>query len=139
MNLLNNLFQITPGTEFSYYIPFIVLIVALIIKAVVFGRIYNAKRKNDIAFRKLFPKTAGRYGMFAALFTFLMLVRFENIPYFSMRIWLYLAILWFAHFIYKTARAYFKDYPREKMNYQKRAEDKPKVKGKVYTTSKKRK
>ncbi len=139
MNILNYIFAPTPGTAFNFYIPFAIVIAALIVKAVIFSRMYASKRKSDIAFRRLFKKTSGRLGLFAALFTFLMLVRYEQIPYFSMRLWLFIAVLWFAYFSYKTIRTYLQDYPREQLNYAKKAHEEPKEKVKSYSTKKKRK
>lgn len=139
MNILHYIFAPVPGTEFRFYIPFAVLILALVIKAVVVSRMYHSKRKTDIAFRRLFRNTSNRLGLFAGLFTFLMLVRFETIPYFSMRLWLFIALIWLGHFIYKTAHTYYKVYPQEKINYAKKAPATPTEKVKTYSTKKKRK
>ncbi|MFA6992796.1 MAG: hypothetical protein WC269_06010, partial [Candidatus Gracilibacteria bacterium] len=48
----------------------------------------------------------------------LTLIRYENIPYFSMRIWLYLTLLVLVYFIYKLVKTLAVDYKREKTNTQ---------------------
>ena len=99
------LFSRNPGVQFKFYIPLIILIGLLFLCAIAFSVIYKNKKKTDFAFKHYFKKTAGRY---------------ENIPYFSMRIFMYLSLLILVYFIYKTVKTFIKDYPREKQNVQSR-------------------
>lgn len=116
MNIVDYFFNKIPGQEFGYYVPMAVLIILMFGAAIAFSGIYKTKRKHDFAFKRLFRKTAGRLSLFALLFLVLTLLRYENIPYFAMRIWLYLAALWFLYFLYRNIHTYKKVYPREKEN-----------------------
>lgn len=115
-SIISNVFSTLPGAQFKYYIPMLILVFALIIGGVVFSIIYKKKKKEDFAFKRLFAKTSKRLILFGILFLVLTMVRYENIPYFSMRLWLYSSILLFVYFAYKTITVYYKDYPREKSN-----------------------
>lgn len=112
------LFSRNPGPQFKFYIPLIILIVVLFLSSIVFAVIYKNKKKTDFAFKHLFKKTANRLFWIGSLFLFLVLIRYENIPYFSMRILIYLSLLLLIYFTFKTAKTFFKDYPREKLNAQ---------------------
>lgn len=115
-NILKYFFAKYPGQNFGFYTEFIIFIAILIVGAIAFSIIYQKRKKYDFAFKRLFRKTASRLTLFALFFVLLIAVRYENIPYFAMRIFLYLAIVWFLYFVYKTVRAFQVDYPREKEN-----------------------
>jgi Ca2+/Na+ antiporter len=117
-NFFYYFFQANPGTEFKYYIPLAVFAVLLIAAAIAFSLIYRNKRKTDFAFKRLFKNLSKRLILIAALAIVYMLVRYENIPYFSMRIWLYLTIALFLFFGYRYVKTYKKDYPKEKTNFE---------------------
>lgn len=110
------IFSTLPGTEFKFKIPMLILAIALLGGAMAFSVVYKNRKKTDFAFKRLFAKTTKRLTMFGFLFLFLLAVRHENIPYFSMRLWVYISLLLLAYFAYKTIKAYKKDYPREKEN-----------------------
>lgn len=116
MKFLEYIFNRAPGAHFGYYIPAIASIFILFAAAIGAGWIYKKRKEHDFAFKRLFKKTSGRLVLLGILFLLLVIFRYENIPYFSMRIWLYLAILLFLYFLYKTLRAYKVDYPREHEN-----------------------
>ena len=109
------LFSSVPG-EFKLYVPIAILISLLFISSILFHYVYKKHRKDDPAFRRLFKKTASHLCIFAILFTIYALIRYENIPYFSMRIWLLLSLLLLAYFIYKVVKTYFTKYRVEKLN-----------------------
>lgn len=111
--IVSYLFGIAPGPEFKFYIPMIALCLLLLFGALLFSFLYRNKKKEDFAFKHYFKKTAGRITMLGLLFLILVLVRYENIPYFSMRAWIYLSLLLLAYFIYKLMRTYFVDYKKE--------------------------
>lgn len=110
------LFDTTPGKEFEYYIPMIMLIALLIVGAIVFSYIYSNRKNHDFAFKRLFKKTSTHLTLLGLFFTALTVFRYENIPYFSMRIWLYLGFTLLAYFIYANFRKFKTDYKREKEN-----------------------
>lgn len=116
MKFTTYLFSQNPGSEFKYYIPLAAVICLLFIGAFVISLIHNSRKKYDFAFKRLFRKTSLHLTLFAILFLVLAIMRYERIPYFSMRIWIFLSIIWFAYFILKTIKKLLKDYPREKEN-----------------------
>jgi hypothetical protein len=116
MSFLSYLFAKAPGSEFRYYIPMVILMALLIAGSIVFSTYYKKKRRTDFAFKRLFKKVAGRMVLFGLLFAFLIIVRYENIPYFSMRIWIYLSLLGFAYAVFHYTKIYLKVYPTEREN-----------------------
>lgn len=114
MEFFSSLFAANPGTQFKYYILMLVLIAVLVIKSIVFAQIYKKKKKHDLAFKHFFKKTAGRLLLFAFLLGLFTASRYEAIPYFSMRLWLYLTILFLIYFLGKTAYIYKEKYLPEK-------------------------
>lgn len=137
-NFFGYFFERMPGQEFTYYMPILVLIGLLVLGAIGFSVIYNKKKKEDFAFKRLFRKTSSQMIVFAVLFLVLLGVRYENIPYFAMRLWLYVTGAFFLYFIYKNIKTYRVDYPRERQNTihmtKKEGEEMPK-----YTAAKRRK
>lgn len=125
MNTISSLFYYflspNPGSQFKFYIPMIILVALLIIGGIVFSVIYKKRKKKDLAFKKLFQKTATRSVLLGILFLVLTLVRYESIPYFSMRIWLYLSFLLLLFFLYTTIKTFKVKYPKEKENLEKRS------------------
>lgn len=113
---LKYFFNTTPGSEFKFYIPLIILAGILIIGSVVFSRVYSKKKKYDFAFKRLFKKLSSRFTTIGIILLILIALRYENIPYFSMRIWLYLLLLISLYIIYKYIKTFKVDYPREKEN-----------------------
>lgn len=110
------MFNIMPGSQFKFYIPMIAICLILLLGSLLFGFLYKNKKKEDLAFKHYFKKTANRLSLMGMLFLLLILVRYENIPYFSMRIWTYLSFLLLAYFIYKYLKTYFVDYTKERHN-----------------------
>lgn len=119
MNILSYFFSKNPGPQFNYYIPMIILLAILIIGGITLGQIYQSRKKYDFAFKRLFKKTAKRMILLGLLFGILTLTRYENIPYFSMRIWFYISFFLLGWFIYKTVKTYKIEYPKEKENVEK--------------------
>jgi len=138
---MNYLFSKLPGTEFKFYIPLLILAGLLIVGGLIFGSIYKKKKKEDFAFKRIFKKLSKTAILMGILFGFLLLVRYEGIPYFSMRIWLYLSLLLLVFFIYRYFKKWRVDYPREKENveYRRAASKSQKKEVPKYTTHKKRK
>ncbi len=135
---LSYVFSPNPG-NFNQLTAITVLIAVLFLSAIVMHFLYRKFKKTDPAFRKLFKKTTPRLGWFTVFFLFYSLVRYEAIPYFSMRLWFYAAILLLAFFAYKTLKAYRKDYPREKHNVEQIKHVHVKKKEKIYLPNKAKK
>jgi hypothetical protein len=135
--LASYLFAKFPGAEFSYKWHVLTLAVILILGAAAFKTIYRKKVANkDFVFKKIFKKVPGRMIYLGILLIFFILVRIENIPYFSMRIWMILTLLGVVisavYYLYK----YFKVYPKELENFESRIVGEPKA---VYLPNKKKK
>lgn len=139
--MFNHIFEKIPGQQFSLYIPFIVLIAALFTGSIIFSYIYKNRKKTDFAFKRIFKKLSRDLAGFAILYTFLLLVRYENIPYFSMRFWLYLTTLLLVFQAYRYIKKWKVDYPRENENIslKRHANIRKKQETKQYLPNKKRK
>lgn len=136
-NFLSNTIKAAPGTEFKYYYVMAGLIAILLIGAYVFKRYFAYKVKhNDFVFKHIFKKVPVRMVYFSIGFIFLTAVRYENIPYFAMRLWMYLLLLGLivtiAYYVYK----FIKVYPKELQNFRARSVTKQET---VYTPHKKKK
>lgn len=118
MNFIKYLFNTNPGTEFKYYLPLGILIAILIVSSVALSIIYDHKKNTDFAFKRLFKKSSLKLFLFGIFFLFVMGVRYESIPYFSMRIWLFLGLIWLLYFIFRIVKTYLTTYKREKSNTQ---------------------
>ena len=117
-NFFSYFFQSIPGTEFRYYILLAIFIVLLLIAAIASSVVYRNKKKTDFAFKRLFKNLTKRLVLIAMLLLVYIMVRYENIPYFSMRIWLYVILGVFLFFAYRYAKLYKVDYPKEKTNFE---------------------
>lgn len=118
MNFLTYLFETSPGSEFLYYYPMLGLSGLLIVGSIVASAVHKKRRKHDFAYKRLFKKLSSRMLIVGLLFLLLLGVRYENIPYFSMRIWIYLSLLLFVYFVYVYIKIAYKKYPIEKANVE---------------------
>lgn len=119
--MLSYMFGAVPGDAFSYYYEMMGLIVVLILGSIAFKNIYKKKvQDKDFVFKKLYRKTPNRLLYFAIGFIFLLLVRYESIPYFSMRIWMYLTVVGLLIYLGYQIYKYFKTYPKERDIYESR-------------------
>ncbi len=116
MNILSYFFNTNPGQSFKYYIPMIALGVILILFGVIFSFLYKSKKKTDFAFKRLFKGVGRTSVLMGLLFLTLTAVRYETIPYFSMRIWVYLSLLLLLYLIYRYIKIFKTRYPVEKEN-----------------------
>lgn len=116
--ILKYFFATSPAGEFHFYIPLAILIGLLAIASIAQAVIYKNKKKNDFAYKRLFKNLSKRFVTFAVLFLVYILARYENIPYFSMRIWLYVIGLIGLYIAYRYIKKYVVDYPKEKVNFE---------------------
>lgn len=126
----------TPGSTFNYYTLSFIFIGILVLISFGLRNVYNRKlEKKDFVYKKMFKQLANRLVYFAIGFLFFILVRYENIPYFSMRLWLILLGIGLAAFVGRQLYKYFKIYPKELENFhlRPRASETP-----VYLPNKKR-
>ncbi len=137
-SILSYFFSKAPGQEFKYYIPMTVLILVLVLGGIIFSAAYKKRKKTDFAFKRLFKKTGPRLVIFGIIFLVLILLRYENIIYFSMRIWLYLAVVGLLYFLFRTVRTYKVCYKKEKKSIQTRQVHTKKEERKYLPNKKKR-
>lgn len=114
-SMLSYFFNPVPGVQFKFYIPLVALATVLVIGGIVFGKIYKRLKRDNQSFKKLFVKTSNHLVLTGLLFLFLVAVRYEKIPYFSMRIWIYLSLIWLLYIAYKNIKNYKVKYPQEKL------------------------
>lgn len=110
---LKYLFDTTPGSDFGYYIPILVLAGLLIVAGIAIMFIYNKKKRQDFAFKRMFKNTSRNLVLFGILFLFLIGTRYENIPYFGMRFLLYISLLGLAYMLFRYIKTHRTDYKRE--------------------------
>ena len=139
-SILHYFFTSIPGKDFAYYNYFYAVIALLIIGSIIFSQTYKKKKKNDLAFKKLFKNVSNRLMTFGIIFGLLVLLRYEQIPYFSMRALLYLTGGLFIYWSYKTIKTYKTTYLKAKKDQEKKSNAKDeKKKVKTYSASKKKK
>lgn len=119
--IFDYLLDATPGQEFRFYYPMIAFIVIMFAGSFLFKEIHKKKISNkDFVFKNLFKKVPARLIQFSIGFAFLTLIRYENIPYFAMRLWLMLLTLGFLFAIGYYTYKYLKVYPKELENFRAR-------------------
>lgn len=127
----------TPGPDFGYSWHMFILSILLIIGAIVFNTYYKNRKKTDIPFKKLFPGVSTQMLTFGILILILTGIRYENIPYFSMRLWFAATLVVFIYYIYKNIQLWRKEYP-QMLKENEQINKTRKVNKKTYSASKKR-
>lgn len=120
-NIASYLFTKAPGPKFGFYL--LALIVVAVLVLISFGlRAYYTKKVNngDYVYKKMFKKIPNQIVYFAIGFLFLIGLRYENIPYFAMRLWPILLGIGYLAFAGKQIYKYFKIYPKELENFESR-------------------
>ena len=116
LSTLQYIFNLNPGPQFKYYVPLFIISGLLFVSSIGFAFLYNTRKNNDFAFKRIFKNTSKKLFWTGFLFLFLTIVRYENIPYFSMRFLLLVAFALLAYFSYKIVKDFQVVYPREKQN-----------------------
>jgi len=138
MNLLNYFFQRSPEQpQLKFFLIIILISIGLILGSIIFSTIYKKKRKKDFALKRLFKHTSKTMLILGILLGFFVLVRYERIPYFAMRIWTYLTLALISYFTYKYIKTYKTTYQIDKQNNPSNKNKSGKIKPK-YTTKKKK-
>lgn len=113
-SMLKYFFETSPGTDMNYYIPLIIIISGLLLGSIIFYFIYKKKKKTDFAFKKIFKNSSKFLFTLGIILLLLTMVRFEGIMYLSMRVWLYITLLFVLIFAYSFLKNLFLVYPKEK-------------------------
>lgn len=119
----NYLFDPTPGSKNHYYIPLIIIFAIFIIGSILCKK-YLKKHKKNQALRRLFKNTPRNLMTIGIIGLLLLAIRYENLPYLSMRFFLWLLIIITIVFFAKTIYTYTKKYPIEKEKIRKQIEKK---------------
>jgi len=80
-------------------------------------RIYLKKQKEDKIFKKLFRNLPGKLQLFAIMEGLYVLVRYERMPYLSMRFLNYCVLAYGLYLAIRYAQLYFKVYPAENKHH----------------------
>ena len=137
-SIFSNILEATPGREFRYYYVMLGLIVILFVGSFVLKKYTAHKIKTkDFVFKNMFKKISPRLIYFGIGFIFLILLRYENIPYFAMRLWLYLTLIGLIAFLGRNLYKYIKIYPKEYENFKNRQRTKT-PNEKIYLPSKRK-
>jgi hypothetical protein len=119
--IFSNILEPTPGREFAYQYVMIGLIILLFAGAFALRKYTNIKiNQKDFVFKNMFRKVPARLHYFAIGLIFLTAVRYENIPYFAMRLWLYMTLAGLLVFLGRMIYKYIKVYPKELANFKSR-------------------
>lgn len=125
MQMLNDfilyLFSPSPGRAFQYYY-FIGSLIAILTILGVILHVYIKKIRDDKTFRKLFKKYPSKLWTLAVLFTLYLLIRYNYVPFFSMRFLLYILLGISVYLGYQMINTYLKVYPEAKKLREKQHE-----------------
>lgn len=133
-NLLNYFITANPGPEMRFFIPLFALSGILIGSSIVFSMVYKKKKKTDFSFKKHFKSVSKILLLLGIGLLFVTLMRFENISYFSMRLWLYIMCL----LIVFSALYYGRTYKNSYLKDLKQKSSVVKTETKKYSTAKKK-
>lgn len=115
--ILNYFFEITPSGRFDYMYLFIILAVITLILSIA-GHIYLKQHKGDKIFRKLFSSVPGKLQMLAILLGLYVFVRYERMPFLSMRFLNYIILGTGIYLLIRYAKIYLKIYPEAKRHHE---------------------
>lgn len=140
METLKYFFALSPGSNFSYYTEFLIFCAVVIVGAYALEFYIKRKRDENRTLKVMFGSLPGKLKWVGFVGLFLIANRYESIPYFSMRIWLYLDVLAFVWIASKSIYLLITKYPSQKSFYEKKQHHTEENKSKkVYTMKKKRK
>lgn len=140
MEMLKYFFGLNPGSEFNYYIPFLVYCAVLIISGYGLSFYINKQKEENRTLKVMFGNLPNKLKWLGFVSLFLLANRYESIPYFSMRIWMYISVGLALWFIGKNLYLLVKKYPAERNFYLKKQHHTENQKSKkVYTMKKKKK
>ena len=112
-----NLITVTPGSDFKYYWLLIILII-LVTALAVFIKVYIKKHKEDKAFKHLFKRYPARLINFNLLLGFYLFFRYYSVPYLSVRLLLYIIMLWGIYLAYRMINSYHREYHIQKKRHE---------------------
>ena len=116
LTLLTYFFEPLPSGPFKY-MNILIAVAATCIVAAIALRIYLKKQKEDKIFRKLFRELPGKLLFFALTELVYVLVRYERMPYLSIRFLNYMILAYGLYILVMSAKNYLKIYPAAKQHH----------------------
>ena len=113
LSILTYFFEPLPSGPFKY-MNILIAIAATCLVASIALRIYLKKQKEDKIFKKLFRVLPGQLLTFAIAEGIYILVRYERMPFLSMRFINYMILAYGLYAIVMSAQNYLKIYPAAK-------------------------
>lgn len=117
LNAIQYLFEPLPVGPFKYMYV-LIAVAAISLAASIALRIFLKRQKEDKILRKLFRGLPGKLQIFGLIEALYVLVRFERMPYLSMRFLNYVILAYGIFVVVNTAQLYFKIYPSEKRHHE---------------------
>jgi len=117
LNLLQYLFQPLPLGQFKFYYILVIIAVAALVASIAL-KLFLRKQKEDKIFKKLFRNLPGKLFTIAILEGLYVLVRFEEMPYVSIRFLNLVILIYAAYIVFHYGQIYYKIYPAEKKHHQ---------------------
>jgi len=137
MNQIKSIFEIAP-ISFNYTTETLIFAILLILASIIFSFTYKKFKKKNIAFKHTYKTLSKSLSTYGILFLLLDGFRYETIPFFSMRLWIYITVIAFAYTVIKYIIATVKTYPALKKELELKRKKLHKNKNsKKYTTKKK--
>jgi len=112
-NLILYFFSPLPEGPFRFMYFFIVLGAISLIGGIVL-KVYLKKQKNDKIFKKLFRDLPGKLILIGILEGLYVLVRWQRLPYLSLRFLNYLVLAYVIYVVFHYVQLYIKVYPEDK-------------------------
>ena len=118
LSLLTYFFEPLPSAQFKYTNILIGLVVVCIVASFAL-RIYLKKQKEDKIFRKMFRNLPGQLLGFGLAEGLYLLVRYERMPYLSIRFLNYMILAYGLYVVVMNVKNYIKVYPSQKQHREK--------------------
>lgn len=116
LDILQYFFEPLPSGQFKYLNALIIVAVVTMLISIAL-RIHLKKQKENKIFRKLFRDLPGKLQLFALSEGVYLLVRYERMPYLSMRVLNYMIWAYGIYTVFRAAQSYLKIYPSEKKHH----------------------
>ncbi len=117
IKFLQYFFDPGPRSSFKYLIPLVIVVILTLAASIAF-RFLLKKIREDKVFKKLFRSLPGKLQTLALLLAIYLGARYENMPFISTRIILFVLIGSEIYLIIKYAQIYLKSYPQMKREHQ---------------------
>jgi len=115
-------FAINPGSQFEFY-PHLIAFFSFLFAVAIVLFILTKLFKLHPFLKRILKKIPGKLEIFALVGFLLVIFRFENIYYLSMRIWYLMWLVFFVWYLIHISKELFV-YPTKRLAYEKHGEGK---------------